>query len=103
MHMAQICCDSTANDSFSVSMLCHTGQAYFSIVRMTVMWKHRASAWLIPARLMIFRKCILEAVFEQIIATYLFHFKVDEMITPSSFMMISMYFYSLCSSILKCL
>ena len=39
---------------------------------------------LIPARLMIFRKCILEAVFEQIIATCLSHFKVDEMITPSS-------------------
>ena len=38
----------------------------------------------IHSRLMIFRKCVLEAVFEQIIATGSSHFKVDEMITPSS-------------------
>ena len=36
------------------------------------------------ARLMSFRKCILDAVFEQIAATWSSHFKVDVMIKPSS-------------------
>ena len=36
------------------------------------------------ARLMSFRKYILDAVFEQIAATWSSHFKVDVMIKPSS-------------------